>query len=80
MRENSVRWFAGSGRDPGRLCQRRERPVTTGAYFMGEFNANSISYDSSWTPQQLAASMPNGIFLKNAIIAADPSTATPVQP
>ncbi|TMV66918.1 head decoration protein, partial [Thioclava sp. BHET1] len=51
-----------------------------GGYFMGEFNANAIICDDSWTPAQLAAAMPNGLFLKGAVIAADPGTATPVTP
>lgn len=55
-------------------------PVTAGGYFMGEFNANAINYDSSWTVQQLAAAMPVGLFLKGAVIAADPGTATPAIP
>jgi hypothetical protein len=50
-------------------------PVSTGAYFMGEFNGNAISYDSSWTLEQLAAATPNGLFIKSAVSAADPGTA-----
>lgn len=50
-------------------------PVRTGAYIMGEFNANAISYDSSWTPELLATAMRQySIFLKNVISASDPGT------
>lgn len=51
--------------------------ITTGAYFMGEFNINAISYDNSWTPELLAVSLPNGLFLKSAVTASDPGTYTP---
>jgi hypothetical protein len=47
--------------------------VQAGGYFMGEFNARAITYDSSWTPEQLTTAMrPYGIFLKGAVSAADP--------
>lgn len=49
-------------------------PVQTGGYVMGEFNARAITYDSSWTPEQLTTALrPYGIFLKGSISAADPS-------
>ncbi|WP_298281248.1 head decoration protein [Acidocella sp.] len=51
--------------------------VPAGAYFMGEFNINAVSYDSSWTPELIATAIPNGLFLKGAVTAADPGTATP---
>jgi hypothetical protein len=45
-----------------------------GGYLTGEFNARAITYDSSWTPEQLTAAMrPYGIFLKGAPSAADPT-------
>lgn len=49
-------------------------PVTVGVYLMGEFNVNAVSYDTSWTPETLTAAMrPYSIFLKNSVVAADPS-------
>lgn len=55
--------------------------VTAGAYLMGEFNINAINYDSSWTPQGLAAALrPLSIFLKGSVVAADPGTYTPIIP
>ena len=52
-------------------------PVSTGAYVMGEFNANAISYDSSWTPELLTTALrPYGIFLKGSVSAADPGQPT----
>lgn len=48
--------------------------VATGAYLMGEFNQNAITYDASWT---VAALMPLlrtlGIYLKASVSAADPT-------
>ncbi|HET6606739.1 MAG TPA: head decoration protein [Rhodopila sp.] len=50
-------------------------PVSTGAYVMGEFNANAISYDSSWTPELLTTALrPYSIFLKGSVSAIDPGT------
>lgn len=52
-------------------------PVSTGAYMMGEFNANAISYDNSWTPELLTTALrPYSIFLKGSVSATDPGTAT----
>lgn len=49
-------------------------PQTAGAYLLGEFNANAISFDASWTLSQLRTAMrPYGIFLKSSVSAADPS-------
>jgi hypothetical protein len=48
-------------------------PVTTGAYVMGEFNVNAISYDNSWTPELLTTALrPYSIFLKSVVSAVDP--------
>lgn len=48
-------------------------PVNAGGYLMGEFNANAVNYDSSWTISNLAAALrPFGIFLKGSIVAAPP--------
>ena len=52
-------------------------PVSTGAYLMGEFNVNAISYDNSWTPEQLTTALrPYSIFLKGSVSATDPGTVT----
>lgn len=49
-------------------------PVTCAGYVMGEFNVNALNYDTSWTHETLTTAMrAYGIFLKNAVIAADPS-------
>lgn len=49
-------------------------PQMAGAYVMGEFNQNAISFDPSWTlPALQAALRPVGIFLKSSVSAADPS-------
>lgn len=52
-------------------------PVKTGAYVMGEFNANALNFDSSWTLSVLRSKLqPLGIFLKSAVSAADPVSAS----
>lgn len=51
-------------------------PVLCGGYFAGEFNANAVTYDSSWVLADLGAALqPRGIHLKSAVIAADPVNA-----
>jgi Bacteriophage lambda head decoration protein D len=51
-------------------------PVATGAYVMGEFNANAVIFDTSWTIQALTAALrPYSIFLKSSVSASDPGTA-----
>lgn len=55
-------------------------PITTGGYVMGEFNLNCLNYDDSWTPELLAFAFPSPIFIKSAVIAAAPGTATPARP
>ncbi len=50
--------------------------VATGAYIMGEFNQNAITYDVSWTLAALTAALTKnapGIFLKSSVSAADPT-------
>lgn len=48
--------------------------VTTGAYLMGEFNGNAITFDGSFTLTQLTNLLrPLSIFLKTFVSAADPS-------
>ncbi len=48
--------------------------VATGAYVMGEFNANYITYDASWTVAALTAPLRAlSIFLKSSVSAADPT-------
>jgi hypothetical protein len=49
-------------------------PVSTGAYVMGEFNANAVIYDASWSIQLLTTALrPYSIFLKSVVSAADPT-------
>lgn len=51
-------------------------PVATGAYVMGEFNENAITFDPSWTLATLTTALRKnapGIFLKNSVSAADPT-------
>ncbi|MDE2472336.1 MAG: head decoration protein, partial [Bradyrhizobium sp.] len=51
-------------------------PVRTGAYVMGEFNLNALTYDPSWTPEALVNAMrPYSIFLKTVVSAADPGSS-----
>ncbi len=47
--------------------------VAAGAYVMGEFNGNYLTFDASWTLAALIAAMPPGIFVKTAVSAADPT-------
>jgi hypothetical protein len=48
--------------------------VGAGAYVQGEFNANAIVYDSSLSVSTIRnAFRGNGIFIKNAVSAADPT-------
>lgn len=54
-------------------------PITTGGYVMGEFNGNYLNYDDSWTPELLAFAFPSPIFIKSAVISANPGAATPAQ-
>jgi hypothetical protein len=49
-------------------------PQLAGAYVMGEFNQNAITFDPSWTlPALQLALRLYGIFLKSSVPAADPS-------
>ncbi|RDU99225.1 head decoration protein [Trinickia dinghuensis] len=49
-------------------------PQTAGAYVLGEFNGNAISFDTSWTlPALRTALRAFGIFIKSSVSAADPS-------
>ncbi|MFZ6690236.1 head decoration protein [Undibacterium sp. SXout20W] len=55
-------------------------PVNAAAYLMGEFNQNALIADPSWGASPAAAAVnlwpllrPYGIFIKNAVTAADPS-------
>jgi hypothetical protein len=48
--------------------------VAAGAYEMGEFNLNAITFDASWSVATLTPILRNlGIFLKSAVTAADPT-------
>lgn len=48
-------------------------PQQAGAYLLGEFNQNAISFDPSWTLPALQAALRSvGIFLKSSVSAADP--------
>jgi hypothetical protein len=50
-------------------------PVRAGAYIMGEFNVNAISYDSSWTPELLTTALrPYAIYLKTVVSGQDAGT------
>lgn len=49
-------------------------PQLAGAYVMGEFNGNYISYDSSWNlPDIQKALRVYSIFIKSSVSAADPT-------
>ena len=48
-------------------------PRPGSAYFMGEFNARAIIFDPSWALDHLRASLPNGVYLKSSVSAADPT-------
>lgn len=51
-------------------------PVRTGAYVMGEFNVNALTYDTSWTPEALTTALRlYSIYLKSVVSAADAGTA-----
>ena len=48
-------------------------PTKVGAFFTGEYNANAVFYDGSWTLQDIAAALiTRNLHLKSAILAADP--------
>ena len=47
-------------------------PVTAPVYITGEFNANAVIFDASWTLAELTGLMPGGIYLKTPVTAADP--------
>lgn len=52
-------------------------PVTTGGYLAGEFNDRALTFDASWTLQQLVAAMrPYGLFAKTSMSAASPANNT----
>lgn len=52
-------------------------PVTSGAYVMGEFNGNALTFDDSWTLATLtAAAQAHGLFIKSAAHSASPSNNT----
>lgn len=49
-------------------------PTLCGVYLTGELNGNALNFDVSWTLAALKAALrPLGIFVKNAVSAADPS-------
>lgn len=49
-------------------------PVLCGVYLTGELNGNALNFDASWTQATLKPALrPLGIFVKNAVSAADPS-------
>jgi len=48
--------------------------VQCGVYLTGELNGNALNFDASWTLAALKTALrPLGIFVKNAVSAADPS-------
>lgn len=52
-------------------------PVTTGAYVMGEFNGNALTFDASWTLATLtSAARAYGIFIKSSVSATSPANNT----
>lgn len=52
-------------------------PVTTGAYVAGEFNANALTYDASWTlPALVSALRAYSLFVKSAGPSASPANNT----
>ena len=55
-------------------------PRPGSAYFMGEFNARAIIFDPSWALDHLRASLPNGVYLKSSVSAADPTGAGSTSP
>jgi hypothetical protein len=49
-------------------------PALVGAYFMGEFNAGAVTFDPSWTIQDIGVALQaRAIHLKGAVTATDPS-------
>jgi Bacteriophage lambda head decoration protein D len=55
-------------------CDPTSGNVNAGVYLMGEFNANAIIYDSSWSvPALKVACARSGMFFKTAVTAGDPS-------
>ena len=49
-------------------------PVNCGVYLTGELNGNALTFDASWTTATLKPVLrPLGIFIKNAVSAADPT-------
>lgn len=49
-------------------------PVQAGAYIAGEFNAGALIFDASWQVAALKTALrPQGIYVKNAVSAADPT-------
>lgn len=52
-------------------------PVTTGGYVAGEFNANALTYDASWTLLALvSAARAYSIFIKSSVSGASPANNT----
>lgn len=52
-------------------------PVTTGGYVAGEFNANALTYDASWTLSALvSAARAYSIFIKSSVSGASPANNT----
>lgn len=48
--------------------------VQAPVYLTGEFNANAMTFDPSWTLAQIKAALrAETIFVKNAVTAADPT-------
>ena len=52
-------------------------PTQVGAFFTGEYNSNAVSFDGSWTLQDIAAALVlRNLHLKSAVLAADPVPAS----
>ena len=54
------------------ICDPTSGPVTAPVYVAGEFNANALIFDASWTLAELTGVMSAGIYLKTPLTASDP--------
>ena len=59
-------------------CDPTSGPATAGVYVAGEFNANALVFDASWTLAEIIGLMPSSfIFLKSPVSATDPTYQEP---
>lgn len=55
--------------------------VRAGVYLSGEFNKNAVIYDSGFTIDQITSALRSvGIYLKDAVLASDPTDPTSTNP